>query len=172
MTIFLIGMPASGKSTLGRGLARRLGYRFTDMDAAIEQQQGQPIAAIFQQEGEAFFRELERDALRRLSLPEDQVVSTGGGMPCFHENMKFMLENGLCIFLDVPPAELARRVQANPRNDRPLLSAQPPQALLASLTEKRAQRLPFYTQAPLHLSGADLSIAQLHRALQAFLKEK
>lgn len=148
--IFLVGMPSSGKSTLGRKLARMLNYRFVDLDKLIVKDQKKTIPELFQENGEAYFREVESRILHRTRPNSWLVVATGGGAPCHFENMEFIKKNGISIFLHVPPAELARRIQKHGKDDRPLLSGV---AQLEEELERRLQtRLPFYEQADFTVS--------------------
>src|SRR5512133_3442701 len=97
--IYLIGFMGSGKSTAGRELARLLGWSFTDLDTEVEKREGKTIRQIFAQKGEEYFRNLETKVLRDLNTLANSVISTGGGTPCHSDNMDFMLENGLTIYL-------------------------------------------------------------------------
>ncbi len=150
--IFLIGMPASGKSTIGKRMADALHYRFLDTDRLIVRQEGRPIADLFAQSGEAYFREAERRVLRTIQPGSSLVVSTGGGMPCFHDNMRYINATGVSVFLDVPVSILHSRMLAHAQHDRPLYSHNDPD-LLATLQEKYTSRLPFYQQADLIIPG-------------------
>ncbi len=146
--IYLIGMPASGKSTVGRTLAERLHRKFYDTDRLIEQQEQCSIPDIFQQEGEPHFRNLEHTLLQSF-LPKHSVISTGGGMPCFHNNMEFIMANGLAIFIDVPIEILAQRAAINVES-RPLLHSD--LNLVRRLESTLKQRLPYYQQAHITLT--------------------
>lgn len=150
--IFLIGMPSSGKSTLGKRMADTLHYRFVDTDRFIVREEGRSIADLFAQKGEAYFREVERRVLRTIRPGQSIVVSTGGGMPCFHDNMNYINATGVSVFLDVPVAVLHRRVVAHAQHDRPLYSPADPD-LLQRLQERYQARLPFYSQATVRVSG-------------------
>ncbi|GAB4279619.1 MAG: shikimate kinase [Marinilabiliales bacterium] len=100
MIIFLTGFMASGKTTHGKKLAKILNYDFFDTDKCIEQQEQINISEIFQKEGEEYFRKVERKILRQLvDNNNDAVIATGGGTPCFYDNMEFMNQNGLTVFL-------------------------------------------------------------------------
>ena len=150
--IFLIGMPSSGKSTLGKRIADSLHYRFIDTDRVIVRGEGRSIADLFAQKGEDYFRELERRVLRTIRPGQSVVVSTGGGMPCFHDNMSYINTTGVSVFLDVPVPVLHKRVMAHAHYDRPLYSPADPD-LLRRLQERYALRLPFYSQATVHILG-------------------
>lgn len=150
--IFLIGMPSSGKSTLGKRMADVLHYRFVDTDKVIVREEGRTIAEIFARSGEAYFREAERKVLRSIRAGANLVVSTGGGMPCFHGNMDYINATGISVFLDVPVAVLAQRILAHTHEDRPLNNPSDPE-LLTTLQKRYEERLPVYTQANIIISG-------------------
>jgi 3-dehydroquinate synthase len=120
--IFLVGLSGGGKSTVGRLVARRLGWEFADSDDEIERSARRPVPEIFGQEGEARFRELEAEVLRALATREPIVVATGGGAPTDAES-RVALGSGFVVWLAVSPAEAARRLAANPSaSERPLLA--------------------------------------------------
>lgn len=159
--IFFIGMPSSGKSTLGKRIADALHYRFVDTDKIIVREEGRSVAEIFAQSGEAYFRETERRVLRTIRPGGSLVVSTGGGMPCFHENMEYINATGISVFLDVPVEVLVRRMLAHAHEDRPLNSPKDPE-LFANLTQRYQTRLPIYSQANITISGETTEDEVLH----------
>ncbi|SKC39823.1 shikimate kinase [Ohtaekwangia koreensis] len=146
MKIYLIGMPGSGKSTLGKPLASELGIPFVDQDKEIEDREGKTVKEIFASLGEDHFRQTEAQVLREWAGSEKSfVMATGGGSPCFYNGIEIIRQSGLSIFIDVSVAELLKRVGAN--KDRPLLHAndlKEKEERLAGLYEKR---LPIYQQA-------------------------
>ncbi len=150
--IFLIGMPSSGKSTLGRRLANELHYRFVDTDRIITREENRTIAEIFAQSGEPYFREVERSALHTIKPGNSLVVATGGGMPCFHDNMAYIKATGISVFLDLTPDVLAKRMVSHAAHDRPLFNHQDPE-LVEKLRQRYEIRLPFYTQADIIIHG-------------------
>lgn len=117
----MLGMPSSGKSTLGRQLAKKIGYEFVDLDFKIEVAEGKKIGEIFNLEGEAYFRKAESEQLKKIAPESKVVVATGGGTPLFNDNLDYIKDNGISIFLDVKPHELAKRMRSSRRNNRPLL---------------------------------------------------
>ncbi|WP_337044801.1 shikimate kinase [Emticicia sp. 17c] len=150
--IFLVGMPSSGKSTLGRQLAKSLGYEFIDLDARIETAEGKKISEIFALNGEEYFRKIENQQLKKIQKDMRLVVATGGGVPCFLDGLEYIKANGISIFLDVKPDRLLERMQVSKKNERPLYDLEN-KDLLSVLTEKYNERLPFYTQADITIEG-------------------
>jgi len=152
MKIYLIGYMGSGKSTIGRQLASRLNFSFLDMDHFIEGKYDKTVPEIFRDEGEMNFRKKEQSCLQEISAMENVVVATGGGAPCFFDNMEVMNRTGCCVFLDVEPEELARRlIQANAI--RPLLHEKPEEELIQTIEEMMQKRRPFYEKARYIISG-------------------
>lgn len=150
--IFLIGMPSSGKSTIGKRMADALHYHFLDTDRMIVRAEGRSVADIFAQYGEDYFREAERRVLRTIRPGQNLVISTGGGMPCYHDNMAYINTTGVSIFLDVPVPILLQRMLAHNAYDRPLYQPNDPK-LASALQQKHNVRLPFYQQADIIVSG-------------------
>jgi shikimate kinase len=167
--IYLIGMPSSGKSTLGKELAKNLsGYTFTDMDKLIETREQKTISEIFSNQGEAHFRELERKTLRGFHMDQSMVIATGGGVPCFHENMDYIKQHGISIFLNVELDDLAKRLYKVQGNNRPLLDkSQSEEVVIASIKKTYEERLPFYNQADIQVDG-EISVNQLLWLLEAY----
>ncbi len=141
-SVFLVGLPGSGKSTVGRQLARRLGLPFVDVDQAIEARIGCSIRTFFEQEGEQAFRDLEAAVIEEVSQGPTSVISTGGGAVLRPENRQCMRRRGHVVYLRSSPDELYRRVRHD--RNRPLLQVDDP---MAKLRELHAQRHPLYTQA-------------------------
>lgn len=163
--IFLIGLPSSGKTTLGKQLARHIRYRFLDTDALIIKEEGMSINDIFKTKGEAYFREAEARILRLIRPDSKLIVATGGGMPCFHENMAYIKENGISVFLNVKPEQIVERMVLHGANDRPLYKKDDGQ-LLKNIQQRYTDRLPFYSQADFTLEGENIHIRQLIEVLQ------
>ncbi|MFD2246476.1 shikimate kinase [Pontibacter ruber] len=154
MRIFLVGMMGSGKTTLGRQLATQLGYTFVDLDEYIERREGKSIAQLFEQEGQEQFRLKERQALEAVVQEYDQaVIATGGGAPCFLDNMQFINRSGKSFFLDVPVEELVNRLLNSDLSVRPLLAGKSTEELNHFMTKTLSERLWFYRQAHYTLSG-------------------
>ena len=133
--IFLVGMPGSGKSTVGRLLAKKLGLEFYDLDTEIESAGGKTIAEIFS-EGEEVFRKLEaRVLLKTISNNKPFVMAAGGGTPCFFDGMKIMSESGDTIYLDTPIDVLITRTKR--KSHRPLLKENPALAIEVLLNKRQ-----------------------------------
>ncbi|RXK47113.1 shikimate kinase [Aquirufa rosea] len=167
--IYLIGMPSSGKSTLGKELARSLGFSFTDMDKLIETREQKTISEIFSTYGEAHFRELERKTLHGFQPDQSMVIATGGGVPCFFDNMDYMKKNGISIFLNVELDDLAKRLYKAQGNNRPLLDkSQSEEAVIATIKKTFEERLPFYKQADIQVDG-EISVNQLLWLIESYV---
>ena len=143
--IYFIGMPASGKTTLGKKLANKLSFSFVDLDWEIEKQEQMSIPAIFSLHGEAYFRRVEQKILRK-TLPVNAVIATGGGAPCFFDNMDFILNHGYSIFLNTPLETLSQRAWAK-NGSRPLLQQTSIAALQSAIQEKWENRKAYYHRA-------------------------
>ncbi len=145
--IFLIGMPGSGKSTFGKKLAQQIGRQFFDMDEQLERMIGMSIHQMFIEIGEDYFREAEQKVLQMLiRLNEPAVIATGGGTPCFYENMEEMNNAGVTIFLDTPLDTIIERVGAK-KDVRPLVDQMPKDALRKEINEMFEFRMRYYKKA-------------------------
>jgi len=166
--IFLIGYMGSGKTTIGKLLAARLGYSFIDMDTHIEEKQFKTISQIFAKLGEAEFRILEQKCLHEVAEFENVVISTGGGAPCFFDNMDYMNACGLTIYLKLTPTELAERLEASHANKRPLLANRKGEELRQFIADGLAKREPFYAQASYSLSGEiDATVTKIYELVKS-----
>ena len=164
--IILIGMMSSGKSTLGKKLSRSLGYKFVDLDKLIERDQGTNISSIFSQKGEAYFREVESRILKEITPDSSIVLASGGGTPCFFDNMEYIKNLGVSVFLDVPAADLAKRIENHGKDDRPVLSGA--KSLEAEIKRKIDERLPFYSQADFIIKG-EIDVGNILEVLTVLL---
>jgi shikimate kinase len=141
--VYLVGMPGSGKSTVGVELAGRLGVPFIDLDVEIERAQGRTITDIFDAEGEPGFRAVEAQALVAASTNDPAVIACGGGVVLEPANRITLRSTGTCVFLDVPLEILEARVQ--PDAERPLIRAQ------GDLPRLLEQRGPLYREFAAHV---------------------
>lgn len=158
----------SGKTFIGRQLAERLGLRFVDLDGHVEQLAGKSISQIFAVDGETAFRELEQSALRQISTLEKIIIATGGGTPCFFENMDLINQNGFSIYLETPVSILAERLKKGIEK-RPLLhQAENLEKEIESLLSKRKA---VYERAQLyyHRREVEQDIDDLVNYIKSFL---
>ena len=149
MTIYLIGLMGSGKTFIGKSIAKKLNYSFADLDSLIEIEIGKTVSEIFKTQGEVFFREKEKKTLNNLK-PENIVISTGGGTACFFDNMDFMKENGFTIFLN-PPLEIIYERLKNERNQRPIISNLTEDDFFYKIKELHTARIIYYQKADLEI---------------------
>ena len=163
--IVLVGMPGSGKTTVGRDLAKRLGLRFVDSDHEIEARTGVKIPTIFEIEGEEGFRRRESLAIAELTSGTDVVLATGGGVVLNPENRRRLHDTGWVVYLNVPPAMLFERTRHD--RNRPLLRVENP---LGKLEELHALRDPLYREtAHLVVDGSHLVASGIvHHLLKEF----
>ena len=121
MKYFLVGMPASGKSSLAKMISKEINIQFIDLDKEIEAIEKKSINELFNLKGEGYFRKIETEVLNSIIKNSDSfILATGGGTPCFNNNMKIINDNGVSIFLDVKISELENRLKN--KKDRPLLN--------------------------------------------------
>jgi len=163
--IFLIGFMGCGKTTLGRKLAARLGYEFMDLDHILEAQVGTTIAEYFSTHGEEAFRKLESEVLKQTNYPEHAVISTGGGLPCFFDNMQWINTHGRSVYIQLSPKTLADRLE-HEKVTRPLLRDKHGDALIAFIGDKLAEREPFYKQATIVANGLSLTAEKVEGLLK------
>ena len=144
--IFLTGYMGAGKTTLGKAFARKLNLPFVDLDWYMEERFHKTVGELFVERGEAGFRELEKNMLHEVGAFEDVVISTGGGAPCFFDNMDVMNRNGKTVFLNVHPDVLFRRLRVA-KQQRPILQGKQDDELKEFIIRALEKRTPFYSQA-------------------------
>ncbi|MDR2126554.1 MAG: shikimate kinase [Prevotellaceae bacterium] len=151
--IFLIGFMGSGKTAYGKPLAELLNVDFFDLDSYIEKIHNRSIAKIFAEDGEEKFREYERNALREITFSNNRfVLATGGGTPCFSNNIEFINANGTSIYLQCAVEELCENILlSNPA--RPLLQNKCGNELYEHVKQLLSIRKPIYEQAKIILTG-------------------
>jgi shikimate kinase len=158
--IFFVGFMGCGKTTWSRKLAAHLGYDFIDLDQTLEAQAGMTIAEFFAAYGEDAFRKLESEVLKQTEYSQSTVISTGGGLPCFFDNVDWMNKQGKTVYIKLSPKTLADRLEKG-KAKRPLLRDKHGDELVAFITEKLAEREGFYTQATYIADGINLSVEGL-----------
>ena len=156
----------SGKTTTGMKLAGLLGWTFTDLDTSIEKHCGLTIPEIFETHGEIWFRKVESEMLRNLSSDARMVVSTGGGAPCYEDNMDYMLETGLTVYLKLTPGQLKSRLSGT-NGERPLIKDLGEERLLRFIEEKLAVREKWYSRAELTFNGFDTDLRLIYSQVRA-----
>ena len=146
MVVYIVGYMYSGKSTYGRTLAERLGYDFVDLDHMIEERYHSSIGLIFQHYGEAAFRKMEQEELHKTGEMENVVVATGGGTPCYGDNMDYILEHGTSIYIKQTTEKILER-QRRSRKQRPLLAQMSDAELEAYVRRQMEEREVYYRRA-------------------------
>lgn len=170
MLIYLIGFMGSGKSTIGKELANKLSYDFVDLDKIIEDNEELSVRDIFHKRGENEFRRLEYKYLRHESLIENAVISTGGGTACFFNNMHYMNQSGITIFLDVDIPTLAKRLLKD-KEKRPLIARFKKEQLLEYLEIKLKERIFHYKKSYSFIDASrsvKKSVSQIIKEINSF----
>jgi shikimate kinase len=157
--IFLFGFMGAGKSTVGKKIATKLKAQFFDLDNVIVEKEKISISSIFEKYGELYFRGLEFETLKELIKQEKGkkvVISLGGGTPCIEENLAFLLQYGICIYLKVPNGILANRLEGT-GNTRPLLKNKSLEEIQNYIEDTLEVRESFYNKAHLTIEGGHLN---------------
>ncbi|MEM8568250.1 MAG: shikimate kinase [Bacteroidota bacterium] len=163
--IFLIGMPGSGKSTLGARVAGQVGLSFYDLDMLIEAEERCSIPEIFERKGEQHFRETERDLLQSTIKSSDHfLMATGGGTPCFYDNLSRMNDAGFTVFIDTPITTIVKRL-TDTDVVRPKLKHLDVEK---TLKETYHIRKPFYVKANFTLTGEKVNDKGLIQLIKSF----
>jgi len=146
MRIFIVGYMGVGKTTIGKGLGKLLNIEFIDLDKYIQNKYRKTIPEIFEEKGEDGFRIIERGALDEVSAFENVIVSTGGGAPCFFDNMEKMNASGVTVYIEADPEELANRLLAS-KTVRPLIVGKSREELIPFIEQHLSARERYYKQA-------------------------
>ena len=145
-----------GKSTIGKALAKQMGFDFIDLDKYIEKKEVKSIQQIFKKKGELAFRKMEGIALLEVCKKNNIVIATGGGTPCFLKNMQTILEKGRSIYLKMGAEELKKRL-VNQQPQRPLLNNKSEKELFDFINYTLLEREGFYNQADFIVEGKSIS---------------
>ncbi|MBD3637167.1 MAG: shikimate kinase [Crocinitomicaceae bacterium] len=161
MQVYLIGFMGAGKTTLGKRLAGRLDTTFVDMDKAIEEEEKMRVEEIFAQKGEDYFRELEKNWIKKIN-DKQAVISLGGGTPCQEDVMKVLRQKGVPVYLKVDNGILTTRLMQS-KTVRPLIAPfkNDPEKMRNFVNEKVAEREKFYLQSKLIFESSDVKSEKL-----------
>lgn len=154
MLFFLNGFMGSGKSHWGKIWAANYKLSFIDLDEVIQMEEGGSVVDIFEAKGEDYFRTVEAKKLREMATAKSSIIACGGGTPCFHDNMKWMNEHGISVYLSATPDEILRRLIKG-QQQRPLIKKLNQAELLFFIQQKLKEREPFYNQANIILPSAE-----------------
>lgn len=158
LKVVLVGLPGCGKSTFGRQLGQELSFPYLDLDHQIEEKFQQKIPDIFAFHGEGKFRDWETDTLTELLKSESSfVLATGGGAPCFNDNMDQINQLAISVYLDVPLEVISERLRISKIHNRPMFQGLDQGEITLKLKSLLAERDYFYNQAKIKLSGEDFS---------------
>lgn len=160
MLLYLIGYMYSGKTTVGRQLAQALGCPFYDTDQLFEEHFHTTIPLCFQRYGENAFHQLEREVLHSTGNLGPAVIATGGGTPCYFDNMVWINSHGTAIYCDVTLSTLLLRAERS-RKTRPVLAGMASEERRLFMEQQLAARLPYYRQAPIHFPADNPDLAAL-----------
>ncbi len=165
--IFLVGYMGSGKSSVGKKLAAKIGYDFVDLDKLIEKEYQLTIPEIFSTKGEKEFRAMEHNTLKKILEMSNQVVACGGGTPCYYNNMELMNSNGTTVYLKMSADALVSRLR-NAKVKRPLIENKTEKELHEFVNRQLEKREDDYHKAQYIVKGKDLNVDEL----ASFVKEQ
>ena len=168
MLIFIIGYMGAGKTTLGKLLAEQLNYHFHDLDEMFEISTGYSIGSYFEKFGEAAFRQKEREILFSHLDDSETVIATGGGTPCYSDNMTMMNQKGITVFIDISFDTIMERLSGK-FHDRPMLKHIPHEQLPEFISEHMKSRLEYYSRALIKVDGDKVDLEDIS-ALKTILR--
>lgn len=160
MIIYLLGFPGSGKTTHGKKLANKIGFDFVDLDDLIEKSEGREISDIFAKEGEDYFREIENKILKSLSERKNTIIATGGGTPCYFDNMHYLNDSGLTIYIKQGIGCLVNRLRFS-KTINPLVEKMNNFELSEFVQEKLDEREVCYLKSHHIVNGKGLRLNEL-----------
>ena len=174
--VFLVGYMGVGKTTIGKLLSAELGVEFIDLDKYIENRYRKSIPQLFDMKGEDGFRIIEREMLLEIATFQNVLISTGGGTPCFFDNMELMNRQGITIYVKASEDELSARLLAS-KNVRPLIRNKSPEELKEFISQHLAERDVYYSKAKIiyennqlvSLKHANESVAAINKLLQSYI---
>lgn len=157
MRLYLIGYMGTGKSTLGRKIAKRTELPFLDTDKMVEESEGAEVADIITYAGEEYFRKAERKALEQTVEFENAIISTGGGLPVWGDNQSWIAEHGVSVYLKRTPEQILSRLSPHGRYKRPKLRGLNDEEVLRVMREGIAEREPVYERADIVIDCSQVS---------------
>ncbi len=160
MKIYLIGYMCCGKTTIGKKIANKIGYGFVDMDVLFEEKYKITISAFFEKYGQDAFRILEQKLLHTTASMDNMVIATGGGTPCFGDNMEWINANGLSIYLKTNEGFIVDRLK-KAKKQRPLVKNILPDDLPSYVAEAIKQREPYYSQATITMPNNEMDLSSI-----------
>ncbi len=160
MRVFLVGYMLCGKSTVGKKLAKALNYEFVDTDRWIENKYRLSVEGIFEKYGQSVFRMFERQCLESLSETDNVVIATGGGLPCFGDNMDLINSLGFSIYLKMPVGGVIARYRASHR-PRPLLKGKTEEELQQFICTTLQERELYYRKADIIVAATDVKVEEI-----------
>ena len=165
--VFLVGYMGVGKTTIGKLLSVEMNMQFIDLDKYIESRYRKTIQELFDKKGEDAFRKIEREMLHEVATFQNVLISTGGGTPCFYNNMEYMNKMGVTVYVKASVEQLVSRLLAS-KNARPLIQNKSPQELSEFVTQHLGQRQEFYSQANVTYENEFLvSLAHVSKSVDA-----
>jgi len=171
MKVVLVGLPGSGKSTFGKQLALALEVDFFDLDQLIEARVGQTIPDIFLLQGEEAFRKIESSILKEtLEREKSLVLASGGGAPCYKDNMNLINKFATSVYLNLPLESISSRLSNSKNSTRPMFTGLDKEGVKNKLADLMEARKPYYEQSKIKLSGEDFSAELLIFELARELK--
>lgn len=168
--VFLIGYMGVGKTTIGKLLSKELDVQFFDLDVYIENRYRKTIQEIFAEKGETKFRCIEREMLREVATFQNVLISTGGGTPCFYDNMDLMNRQGVTVYIKASVQQLVARLLAS-KNVRPIIQNKSAHELYSFVTTHLAEREEYYSKAQLTYETERLvTLAHVNESVTAIKK--
>lgn len=173
MIVFLIGMPACGKTSIGKRLAKKIQFNFIDLDKHLSAKENKSIIEIFYQHGEVFFRELETKYLKEISVTNSNIIiSVGGGTPCYHNNIQFMFSVGKIFYLETSVETLFLRLKESA--ERPLFAWLTDDEMKNKIELLLQQREAYYLQAHYKINTAhksdDSVVTEIAHTIKNFVR--
>lgn len=163
MQIYLIGYMGVGKTTIGKKLASRLSFDFLDLDVEIEKSHQKSISQIFAERGEAYFRQIEREKLLEIN-GQNTIIATGGGSPCFDNNIQIMLKKGIVVWLQLDAVKIAGRL-VNSKSTRPIIAHLPEEEVFQFVEKQLNEREKFYRMAHIQFDVFNLNKKKLDKLI-------